>query len=52
MTRDNAKSWREICKEALRERDTDRVNALLEELSRALEERSRKRNKSGGAKKA
>jgi hypothetical protein len=39
MRRGDQRDWRDICEEVLLERaDTDRVNALLEELLEALEE--------------
>jgi hypothetical protein len=39
MRRGDRRDWREICEEVLLERaDTERVNALLEELLEALEE--------------
>jgi hypothetical protein len=39
MRQGNQRDWREICVEVLLERDTHRVNALLEELLEALERR-------------
>ena len=41
MTAGNSRGWREICEEVLREKRTERVNALLEELLDVLEERER-----------
>lgn len=41
----NRKDWREICEEVLRTHDPNRVNALLEELLEALEERARNRDR-------
>lgn len=44
MRRGARRDWREICAEVLLEsEDTDRVNALLEELLEALEERAEAR---------
>jgi hypothetical protein len=37
--------WREICEDVLREKDTNRVNALLEELLEALDEHTRNRKR-------
>jgi hypothetical protein len=45
MTSDNRKDWRKICEQVLREKNPDRVAALLEELLEALEERARTRAK-------
>lgn len=39
MRRGNQSDWHEICVEVLLERNTDRFNALLEELLEALEKR-------------
>jgi hypothetical protein len=44
MSQGNPRGWREICEEVLRTKDEDRVNALLEELLRALGERAEKRD--------
>jgi hypothetical protein len=35
------RDWRAICEEVLREKNSDHINALLEELLEALEERAR-----------
>ena len=43
MDRTYRRDWREICEEVLGEKDTIRLNALLEELLEALEERERNR---------
>ncbi len=45
MTPDNRKDWREICEQVVREKNPDRVIALLEELLEALEESARTRDK-------
>jgi hypothetical protein len=42
MGQGNRRDWREICEDVLRERNPEKVNALLDELATALEERSRK----------
>lgn len=42
MKERNRRDWREICDEVLREKQTNRVNELLEELLEALEDRARK----------
>ena len=41
MNQGNRRGWREICAEVLKEKDQDRLNALLQELLDALEERER-----------
>jgi hypothetical protein len=43
------RDWRKICEEVLRERRPDRVNALLQELLKALEEREHERERERGA---
>jgi pyruvate dehydrogenase complex dehydrogenase (E1) component len=45
MSPDTRKDWRKICEQVLREKNPDRVVALLEELLEALEERARTRAK-------
>jgi hypothetical protein len=44
MNQDNRRDWREICEQALAEKDRDRLNALLQELLEALEDRERMRS--------
>jgi hypothetical protein len=44
MSQGNPRGWREICEEVLRTKDEDKVNALLDELLRALDERDQKRD--------
>ena len=41
MSTGNRRDWREICEEIVRERDTDRSNALMEELLEVLDARAR-----------
>ena len=41
----NRRDWREICEEVLRTSDSNRVNALLEELLEALEARAQNRDR-------
>jgi hypothetical protein len=41
MSTGNRREWREICEEIVRERDTDRSNALMEELLEVLDARAR-----------
>jgi len=43
MSQDKPKNWREICEAVLREKDQDKINALLEELLESLDERARTR---------
>jgi len=43
------RDWREICEEVLTETDQDRLNALLQELLNALEERERMRGRGTSA---
>jgi hypothetical protein len=44
MNQDNRRDWREICEEVLTEKDQDRLNALLQELLEALDDRERMRS--------
>jgi len=41
MSTGNRREWREICEEIVREGDTDRSNALMEELLEVLDARVR-----------
>ncbi len=41
MSQEKRKNWRDICEAVLREKDRDKVNALLEELLDSLDERAR-----------
>jgi len=41
MSTGNRRDWREICEEIVREGDTDRSNALMEELLEVLDARVR-----------
>ena len=43
MSTGNRRNWREVCEEIVRERDTDRSNALMEELLEVLDARARAR---------
>jgi hypothetical protein len=43
MSQEKPKNWREICEAVLREKDHDKINALLEELLESLDERARTR---------
>ncbi|MGC2196542.1 MAG: hypothetical protein WA628_17850 [Terriglobales bacterium] len=45
MSPGNDRDWRAICEEVLREKNRDHIDALLEELLEALEERARARDK-------
>ena len=42
MGSDERRDWREICEDVVREKDSTRLNGLLQELLEALEERTRK----------
>ena len=42
MNERNRRDWREICVEVLREKQSNRLNELLEELLEALEDRAQK----------
>jgi hypothetical protein len=44
MREGNQRDWREICMEVLAERNTERVNVLLEELLDALDRRPEARS--------
>ena len=44
MNADKQRSWREICEELLKEKQTEKVDALLEELAQALDRRALERN--------
>jgi hypothetical protein len=41
MTAGKQRDWRKICEEVLKERKTEKVNTLLEELVQALDRRAR-----------
>lgn len=45
MKTNERRDWRIICEEVVQETDSARLNALLEELLEALEERERERTK-------
>jgi hypothetical protein len=49
MNRDNRRTWREICQEVLKEKDEDRLNALLQELLDALDKREQIRSEGTSA---
>lgn len=40
--------WREICEEVLKERETEKVDALLEDLAQALDRRAREHDQREG----
>jgi len=44
MDEDRAEDWRELCKKAANELDPAKLMALIAELTRALDERDKKRN--------
>lgn len=44
MSSANRRDWREICEQVVREKDSTRLNTLLEELLEALEEHARNRD--------
>jgi len=44
MDQDRAKDWRELCKAAANESDPNKLMALVAEITRALDERDKKRN--------
>jgi hypothetical protein len=44
MDQDRAKDWRELCKAAANESDPKKLMALVAEITRALDERDKKRN--------
>lgn len=41
MGLDERRNWRDICEDVVREKDSARLNGLLQELLEALEERAR-----------
>ena len=44
MDQDHARDWRELCKAAANEVDPRKLMALVAEITRALDERDKKRN--------
>jgi hypothetical protein len=44
MDQDRVKDWRELCKAAANELDPKKLMALIAEITRALDERDKKRN--------
>jgi hypothetical protein len=44
MDQDGVKDWRELCKAAANELDPNKLMALVGEISRALDERDKKRS--------
>ena len=44
MDQDRVKDWRELCKTAANELDPKKLMALIAEITRALDERDKKRN--------
>jgi hypothetical protein len=45
MDRENGEDWRKICKDALHEKDPERLHILLGELAIALERRAARRDR-------
>ena len=44
MDQDRVKDWRELCEAAANELDRNKLMALIAEITRALDERDKKRN--------
>lgn len=45
MDKDRNKDWRELCKAAANERDPEKLMDLIAQLTRALDERDKKRRR-------